>query len=139
VNVAGHRTSSHDLDGAEALIAGGAAIDVPGGSIGTPVENAVGYGCRHVGPPPTCRGARVDTLWVAGMGLLPVVREHVERTPAPDRSDIDHAFWRACHNGLLRVAAYLLEHGADIPYRYFRLADGGHWPPVACWPGKSTR
>ena len=37
--------SSDDLEVAEALIAGGAAIDVPGGSIGTPVENAVGYGC----------------------------------------------------------------------------------------------
>jgi len=33
---------------AEALISGGAALDVPGGSIGTPLENAVGYGCWHV-------------------------------------------------------------------------------------------
>jgi Ankyrin repeat len=37
--------SSDDLEVAVALIAGGAAIDVAGGSIGTAVENAVGYGC----------------------------------------------------------------------------------------------
>ncbi len=107
--------SSDDLEVAQALIAGGAAIDVPGGSIGTPVENAVGYGCWHVARLLCARGARVDKLWVAaGLGLLPLVREHVEDTPPPNRGDIDHAFWQACHGGQLRVAAYLLEHGADI-------------------------
>lgn len=107
--------SSDDLEVAQALIVGGAAIDVPGGSIGTPVENAVGYGCWHVARLLCARGARVDKLWVAaGLGLLPLVREHVEDTPPPDRSDIDHALWQACHGGQLRVAAYLLEHGADI-------------------------
>jgi hypothetical protein len=105
--------SSDDLDVAEALIAGGATIDVPGGSIGTPLENAVGYGCWHVARLLHAHGAQADKLWIAaGLGLLPVVREHVERTPPPD--DIDHAFWQACHGGQLRVAAYLLEHGADI-------------------------
>lgn len=107
--------SSDDLDVAEALIAGGARIDVPGGSIGTPVENAVGYGCWHVARCLCLRGARVDKLWVAaGLGLLPLVRDHVEQTPPPDRRDIDHAFWQACHGGQLRVAAFLLEHGADV-------------------------
>ncbi len=37
--------SSDDVDVAAALIDGGADIDVPGGSIGTPLANAVGYGC----------------------------------------------------------------------------------------------
>ena len=107
--------SSDDLDVACALIAGGASIDVPGGSIGTPVENAVGYGCWHVARLLHAHGARVDKLWVAaGLGLLPLVEELVEQTPPPDRSDIDHAFWQACHGGQLRVAAYLLDHGADI-------------------------
>jgi ankyrin repeat protein len=107
--------SSDDLEVADALIRGGAAIDVPGGSIGTPVENAVGYGCWHVARLLYARGARVDKLWVAaGLGLLPLVRQHIEQTPPPDRSDIDHAFWQACHGGQLRVAAYLLDHGADI-------------------------
>jgi ankyrin repeat protein len=107
--------SSDDLEVAAALIAGGAALDIPGGSIGTPVENAVGYGCWHVARLLHAGGARVDKLWVAaGLGLLPVVRELVEETPSPDRGDIDHAFWQACHGGQRRVAAYLLDHGADI-------------------------
>jgi hypothetical protein len=85
--------SSDDLDVAEALIAGGATIDVPGGSIGTPVENAVGYGCCHVARCLCSHGAQVEKLWVAaGLGLLPLVRDHVEQTPPPDRHDIDHAF-----------------------------------------------
>jgi uncharacterized protein len=107
--------SSDDLEVAEALIDGGATIDVPDGSIGTPLENAVGYGCWHVARLLRAHGARVDKLWVAaGLGLLPLVQEHVEQTPPPDRSDIDHALWQACRGGQLRVAAYLLQHGADI-------------------------
>ena len=107
--------SSDDLDVAEALIDGGARIDIPGGSIGTPLENAVGYGCWHVARLLYAQGARADKLWVAaGLGLLPLVCEHVEQSPPPERGEIDHAFWQACHGGQLRVAAYLLEHGADI-------------------------
>jgi hypothetical protein len=33
---------------AEALVDGGADIEAVGGSIGTPLGNAVGYGCWHV-------------------------------------------------------------------------------------------
>src|SRR6516165_12588886 len=36
--------SSDDVDVAAALIDGGADVEVPGGSIGTPLANAVGYG-----------------------------------------------------------------------------------------------
>lgn len=69
--------SSDDLDVAEALIDGGATDDA-GGSIGTPLENAVGYGCWHVARLLYAQGARADKLWVAaGLGLLPLVREHV--------------------------------------------------------------
>src|ERR1051326_6950700 len=40
--------SSDDADVAAALIDGGADLDTPGGSIGTPLANAAGYGCWHV-------------------------------------------------------------------------------------------
>jgi hypothetical protein len=33
---------------AQLLIDGGADLEVPNGSIGTPLDNAVGYGCWHV-------------------------------------------------------------------------------------------
>jgi ankyrin repeat protein len=55
--------SSDDADVAEALIRGGADIEMPGGSIGTPLDNAIGYGCWHVARLLVASGARVDKLW----------------------------------------------------------------------------
>jgi hypothetical protein len=40
--------STDDVDVAIVLIDGGARLDIPGGSIGTPLDNAIGYGCWHV-------------------------------------------------------------------------------------------
>src|SRR5947209_13952887 len=40
--------SSDDADVASALIDGGADVEAPDGSIGTPLDNAIGYGCWHV-------------------------------------------------------------------------------------------
>ena len=55
-----YAASSDDVDVAEALIEGGANIETPGGSIGTPLDNAIGYGCWHVARLLVTRGARVD-------------------------------------------------------------------------------
>ena len=69
-----YAASSDDADVAEALIDGGADLEIPGGSIGTPLDNAVGYGCWHVARLLVARGARVDKLWhAAALGLLPRV------------------------------------------------------------------
>jgi ankyrin repeat protein len=54
--------STDDADVAETLIAGGADIEAAGGSIGTPLHNAVGYGCWHVARLLVQRGAQV---WAA--------------------------------------------------------------------------
>src|SRR5205085_4362500 len=65
--------SSDDVDVAEALIDGGADIEAAGGSIagGTPLDNAVGYGCWRVARLLVQRGARVDKLWhAAALGML---------------------------------------------------------------------
>jgi hypothetical protein len=44
---------------------------VPGGSIGTPLANAVGYGCWEVARLLVARGASVDEPWqAAALGLL---------------------------------------------------------------------
>jgi ankyrin repeat protein len=40
-----YAASSDDVDVAEALIDGGADLETPDGSIGTPLDNAVGYTC----------------------------------------------------------------------------------------------
>ena len=63
--------SSDDVDVARALIDGGADINLAGGSIGTPLDNAIGYGCWNVARLLVERGARVDKLWhAAALGLL---------------------------------------------------------------------
>jgi ankyrin repeat protein len=107
--------SSDDLDVADALIDAGADLETPGGSIGTPLDNAIGYGCWHVARRLVERGARVDKLWHAtALGLMPRVQELLAGTPAPGPQEINEAFWQACHGGQRRVAEYLLQHGADI-------------------------
>jgi uncharacterized protein len=108
--------SSDDVDVAEVLIDGGADLEAPGGSIaGTPLANAVGYGCWHVARLLVQRGARVESLWqAAALGLLSRVEEILTATPPPSDDEINHAFWQACHGGQRRTAEYLLAHGADI-------------------------
>ncbi len=86
---------------AEALINGGADIEAPGGSIGTPLHNAVGYGCWHVARLLVQRGAQVNALWeAAALGMMTRVDELLARTPAPEPEDITEAFWQACQRTL---------------------------------------
>jgi ankyrin repeat protein len=107
--------SSDDLDVADALIDAGADLETPGGSIGTPLDNAIGYGCWHVARRLAERGARVDKLWhAAALGLMSRIQDLLAATPTPGPQEINEAFWQACHGGQRRTAEYLLRHGADI-------------------------
>ena len=106
--------SSDDADVADALISGGASVETPGGSIGTPLDNAVGYGCWNVARLLVHRGARVDKLWhAAALGIMPRVEELLAASPGPSPGDITEAFWQACHGGQRRAAERLLAAGAD--------------------------
>jgi len=107
--------SSDDADVARALVDGGADINVPDGSIGTPVDNAVGYGCWNVAHLLVDRGALVDNLWVAAaLGLLERLAELVALDSMGERDNISQAFWHACHAGQRRAAEFLLAAGADM-------------------------
>jgi ankyrin repeat protein len=107
--------SSDDADVADALISGGADIETPGGSIGTPLDNAVGYGCWNVARLLVRRGARVDKLWhAAALGIMERVEELLAATPPPSPDDVTEAFWQACHGGQRRTAERLLASGADL-------------------------
>jgi uncharacterized protein len=107
--------SSDDLDVADALIDAGADLETPGGSIGTPLDNAIGYGCWQVAGRLVERGARVDKLWhAAALGLMSRIQDLLAATPTPGPQEINEAFWQACHGGQRRTAEYLLRHGADI-------------------------
>ncbi len=105
--------SSDDVDVALALIQGGADLEAPDGSIGTPLDNAIGYGCWHVARLLVARGARVDKLWqAAALGLLDQL-ECLMR-PGIDSVQISQAFWHACAGGQRRAAERLLSAGADL-------------------------
>jgi uncharacterized protein len=127
--------SSDDSDVAAALIDGGADIDKPGGSIGTPLDNAVGYACWHVARLLAARGARVDKLWhAAALGMLARTGELLAQ--GHDGGDeVSQAFWHACAAGQRRVAEYLLARGADLAW----VPDYAQGTPLDAAAGLGTR
>ncbi|HBW20021.1 MAG: ankyrin repeat domain-containing protein [Streptosporangiaceae bacterium] len=105
--------SSDDVDVARALIDGGADLETPDGSIGTPLDNAVGYGCWHVARLLAHRGAGVDKLWhAAALGMLDRLEDLLAK--GPDQEQVSQAFWHACDGGQRRAAERLLGAGADL-------------------------
>lgn len=126
--------SSDDVDVAAALIDGGADIEVPDGSIGTPLDNAVGYACWHVARLLVARGARVDKLWHAGaLGLLDRLEELLAASPTAE--EISQGFWHACAAGQRRGAKRLLAAGADLNWE----PDYAHGTPLDAAGGLGTR
>jgi uncharacterized protein len=108
--------SSDDVEVARALIDGGADIEATGASIagGSPLDDAVGYGCWQVARLLVERGARVERLWhAAALGMLSRVDELLAASP-PTRQQLTDALWQACHGGQRRMAEYLLSLGADL-------------------------
>jgi uncharacterized protein len=108
-----YAASSDDVDVAAALIDGGADLETPDGSIGTPLDNAVGYACWHVARLLVRRGARVEKVWHAGaLGMLDRLDDLL--TPEIDPELISQGFWHACGAGQRRAAERLLRAGADL-------------------------
>ncbi len=108
--------SSDDLEVAVALIEGGADLETAGGSIGTPLDNAIGYACWHVARLLVARGAKVQKLWHAGaLGLL-AETEQLLAERHHTQGEVSQAFWHACAGGQRRVAEYLLAQGANLDW-----------------------
>ena len=134
--------SSDDAEVAVALIDAGADLEMPGGSIGTPLDNAIGYGCWQVAQLLVARGAKVEKLWhAAALGLTQEL-ETLYAASSPSQEDVNAAFWQACHGGQPRAAAYLLARGAQINYvpPYSKLTALGvatavhtRWDLLASW------
>jgi uncharacterized protein len=123
-----YAASSDDADVAEALIDGGADLETPDGSIGTPLDNAVGYGCWSVARLLVARGALVDKAWqAAALGMLGRLEAILGSDPAAEV--VSQAFWHACASGQRRAAEYLLSRGADLnwepDYAYGTPLDAG--------------
>ncbi len=126
--------SSDDVDVAEALIEGGADIETPDGSIGTPLDNAIGYACWHVARLLVARGARVDKAWhAAALGMLDRLAALLGSDPPAE--DVSQAFWHACAGGQRRAAEYLLSRGADLGW----VPDYAHGTPLDAASGLGTR
>jgi ankyrin repeat protein len=108
--------SSDDVEVARALINRGADIEATGGSIagGTPLDDAIGYGCWQVARLLVERGAGVDRLWhAAALGMI-ARAEELMASAAPTSQQLTDAFWQACHGGQRRMAEHLLALGADL-------------------------
>ncbi|MER5910381.1 ankyrin repeat domain-containing protein [Streptomyces sp. NPDC001982] len=129
-----YAASSDDADVAEALIDAGADTEVPNGSIGTPLDNAIGYGCWHVARLLVTRGARVDKAWyAAALGMLVRLEELLGSDPPAE--EVSQAFWHACAGGQRRAAEYLLSRGADLNWE----PDYAHGTPLDAASGPTTR
>ena len=107
--------SSDDVDVARALIDGGADINLPDGSIGTPLDNAIGYGCWNVARLLAERGARVEKMWhAAALGIVDRLQELVIEHPDAEPDELSQAFWHACAGGQRRASEFLLGEGANL-------------------------
>lgn len=106
--------SSDDVEVAVALIDGGADLETPGGSIGTQLDNAIGYSCWHVARLLVARGAKVDKLWhAAALGMVERIEQLLGERPDA-AGEVSQAFWHACAGGQRRGAECLLARGADL-------------------------
>jgi uncharacterized protein len=128
--------SSDDVDVARALIDGGADVEVPNGSIGTPLDNAIGYACWHVARLLVQRGAKVDKLWhAAALGMLDRLEELLGGQSGTEPEAVSQAFWHACGAGQRRSAELLLNRGADLNW----VPDYAKGTPLDAASGRGTR
>jgi hypothetical protein len=128
--------SSDDVDVARALIDGGADVETPDGSIGTPLDNAIGYACWHVARLLVQRGAKVDKLWhAAALGMLDRLEELLDGQPGTEPEALSQAFWHACAAGQRRAAELLHNRGADLNW----VPDYAKGTPLDAAGGLGTR
>ena len=128
--------SSDDVDVARALIDGGADVETPDGSIGTPLDNAIGYACWHVARLLVERGAKVDKLWhAAALGMLDRLHELLGGQSGADPEAVSQAFWHACAAGQRRTAELLHNKGANLNW----VPDYAKGTPLDAARGHGTR
>jgi uncharacterized protein len=129
-----YAASSDDADVAAVLIDAGADLETPDGSIGSPLDNAVGYGCWHVARLLVARGATVEKAWhAAALGMLGRLETLLGTDPPAEA--VSQAFWHACAAGQRRAAEYLLTRGADMNWE----PDYAHGTPLDAAGVLSTR
>ena len=107
--------SSNDLEALDALLEAGADLDASGAVIadGTPLTDAVAFAQWDAARWLVARGAAMRFAEAAALGVFARIEEQLQASP-PNPSDLNAAFWYACHGGQIEVAELLLEKGASI-------------------------
>jgi len=105
--------SSDDVAVLDALLDGGADIEVPGAIFtgGAPMSDAVVFAQWNAARRLLERGAQTTIWQAAALGLLERVEECCR---AANADEITNAFWHACRGGQLRTAEFLLGRGANL-------------------------
>ena len=108
--------SSDDVEVLDALLDAGADIEAPGAVIagGTPLADATAFGQWKAARRLVERGARTNSFAAASLGLMERLHQYFDGPSAPDKDQLNAAFWAACHGGQQEAAAYLLDRGADV-------------------------
>ena len=127
--------SNDDVDVARVLIDGGADLEAPDGSIGTPLENAIGYACLGVARLLVERGAKVEKLWTAAaLGMVQRLGELLDGGQF-GQPDVSQGFWHACAAGQRRTAQFLLAQGAELNW----VPDYASGTPLDTAAGRGTQ
>jgi ankyrin repeat protein len=128
--------SSDDVDVARVLIHAGADIEIADGSIGTPLDNAIGYACWNVARLLVESGAQINALWHASaLGLLDRLNELLNDQALATPENVNQAFWHACAGGQRRAAELLINHGAQLNW----IPDYAEGTPLDTARGIGTR
>ena len=108
--------SSDDVAVLDALLDGGANIEVPGAIFtdGAPMSDAVVFAQWNAARRLLERGAQTTIWQAAALGLLERVEELCAADPPPTSDNITNAVWHACRGGQLRTAEFLLSRGANL-------------------------
>jgi uncharacterized protein len=107
--------SSDDVAVLDALLDGGADIEVPGAVFtnGAPISDAVIFAQWKAARRLLERGARTTLSQSAALGLLDRVEASFAGEAHPPEA-VTAAFWHACRGGQRETAEYLLNRGADL-------------------------
>lgn len=107
--------SSDDVAALDALLDRGADIEATGAVIGggTALADAAAFGQWRAARRLVERGALANLWQAAALGLIDRVTEFFQTDSPVGISDLNVAFWCACHGGQRISAEYLLSKGAD--------------------------
>lgn len=108
--------SSNDVAVLDALLDGGADIEMPGAIFtgGTAMSDAVVFAQWNAARRLLERGSKTTIWQAAALGLLDAVKQYVSAEPIPSGREITNALWHACRGGQLAVVQYLVEQGGDV-------------------------